>query len=180
MADVLTVDPHTIDEVLGSIRLLGERTGRSEAADTLVAGLRTRLAAVWAAVVGRPHPRTLVLEWTDPPFAPGHWVPEMVELAGGESVLGKTGEKSYRISWDDVHESKPDVVVCAPCGYGLEQSTALAHEVLDELPDVPVWAVDANASFARPGPRLIDGVEALTTILHSDAVSVPGFATRVR
>ena len=104
----------------------------------------------------------------------------MVELAGGVSVLGTGGEKSFRISWDDVKESKPDVVVCAPCGYGLEQSTALAQDILDKLPDVAVWAVDANASFARPGPRLVDGVEALTTILHSDAVSVPGFATRVQ
>jgi iron complex transport system substrate-binding protein len=179
-ADVLTLDPHTIDDVLTSIVRLGERTGRTEDAQLLVSHLRMRLAAVWAAVVGRSHPRTLVLEWTDPPFAPGHWIPEMVELAGGTSVLGKPGEKSYRITWDDVHAAAPDVIVCAPCGYDLDASTHLAEQILDDLPNAPVWAVDANASFARPGPRLVDGVEALTQILHSDISSVQGIARRVR
>jgi len=108
-----------------------------------------------------------VLEWTDPPFAPGHWVPEMVGLAGGDSVLGAAGEKSFRVTWDQVVAARPEVVVCAPCGYGLEHSRELAEQLVAAgvLPDVPVWAVDANASFARPGPRLVDGVESLARLL---------------
>ena len=113
---------------------------------------------------GRPRPRTVVLEWTDPPFAPGHWVPEMVQQAGGECVLGRPGERSVPTTWADVAAAAPDVVVSAPCGFGLEDSARLAGELLatGSLPAaVPVWAVDANASFARPGPRLVDGIEAL-------------------
>ena len=182
-AEVLTIDPHTLDEVLASVAVLGKATGTEARADELVTSLRGRLDDVVRRVAGRPRPRTLVLEWTDPAFAPGHWVPEMAGLVGGESVLGATGEKSFRVTWDQVRDARPEVVVCAPCGYGLEQSTALAHELVagGELPaDVAVWAVDANASFARPGPRLVDGVEALAGILHPDVVGASGIAARVR
>jgi iron complex transport system substrate-binding protein len=175
-AQVLTIDPHSLDEVLASVTSLGTATGCDDAAEQLVAGLRRRLYAVELAVRDRPRPRALVLEWTDPPFAPGHWVPEMVGLAGGDNALGQAGEKSVRVTWDAVRESSPEVVVCAPCGYDLDGSVALAHEAIDsgELPDgIPVWAVDANASFARPGPRLVDGVEALAGILHPDAAQPP-------
>ena len=183
-AEVLTIDPHTLEEVLASVEVLGKATGREDAAVSLVASLRGRLDDVVRRTAGRPRPRTLVLEWTDPPFAPGHWVPEMVERAGGVSALGAPGEKSYRTSWEDVRAAAPDVVVCAPCGYGLEQSRALAAQVVDAgvLPeDLPVWAVDANASFARPGPRLVDGVEALAGILHADVAEPdPALAVRAR
>ena len=168
-ADVLTVDPHTLEEVLASVSTLGKATGTGERAAELVASLRSRLDQVVRRVADRARPRALVLEWTDPPFAPGHWVPEMVDLAGGESVLGTAGERSSRVSWDDVRAAQPEVVVCAPCGYGLEQSVALAGDVVRSgvlRDDVAVWAVDANASFARPGPRLVDGVESLAGILH--------------
>src|SRR5919107_1249178 len=101
-AEVLTIDPHTMDEVLRSVETLGKATGREPQADALVRTLRTRLGTVAGRTAGRPRPRTLVLEWTDPPFAPGHWVPEMVDRAGGESVLGMAGEKSFRVSWDEV------------------------------------------------------------------------------
>ena len=168
-ADVLSVDPHTLDEVWESVLLLGERTGTAVAATALVAGLRRRLGAVEDAVADRLRPRVLVLEWTDPPFAPGHWIPEMVLRAGGVPALGVVGEKSHRVSWDEVRESGPDLVVSAPCGYALDETVALTEQVLQHLPDVPVWAVDANASYARPGPRLVDGVETLATILHPDA-----------
>ena len=116
-AEVLTVDPHTLDEVLDSVLLLGKATGHVDAAHDLVDSLRARLDAVRAAVAGRPRPRVAVLEWTDPPYAPGHWIPEMVELAGGTNVLGAAGQKSVRITWDDVAAARPDVVVVAPCGY---------------------------------------------------------------
>ncbi|MGZ4460276.1 MAG: cobalamin-binding protein [Nocardioidaceae bacterium] len=182
-AEVLTIDPHTLDEVLASVDTLGKATGREQAAAALVASLRARLDAVVRRTAGRPRPRALVLEWTDPPFAPGHWVPEMVDLAGGVSVLGTAGAKSFRTSWEDVRAAAPDVVVCAPCGYGLDASRDLARAVVSSgvLPgDVPVWAVDANASFARPGPRLVDGVEALAGILHPDVVDPAPIARRVR
>jgi iron complex transport system substrate-binding protein len=175
-ADVLTIDPHTLDEVLDSVVTLGRSSGRTETADALVDGLRVRLAAVEGAVEGRPRPRALVLEWTDPPFAPGHWVPEMVERAGAVSTLGTTGEKSYRTTWEAARASKPEVVVVAPCGYHLAGAAELAADLVarEVLPSgIPVWAVDANASFARPGPRLVDGIEALAAIAHPEAVGDP-------
>ncbi len=182
-AEVLTIDPHTLDEVLASVLTLGRATGRLDAGAALVTSLRARLDAVVRRVAGRPAWRTLVLEWTDPPFAPGHWVPEMVTMAGGHPVLGAPGDASSRTTWEAVAQARPEVVVCAPCGYGLEQSTALARDLLRSgtLPDgVPVWAVDANASFARPGPRLVDGVEALAGILHPDVADASPIAARVR
>src|SRR5690242_1178268 len=184
-AEVLTIDPHTLEEVLGSIGTLGSATGTTATADALVASLRDRLYAVESAVRDAPRPRALVLEWTDPAFAPGHWVPEMVTRAGGANALGQAGEKSVRVSWEAVRASAPEVVVYAPCGYDLEGSTALARKAIDDgelPPGIPVWAVDANASFARPGPRLVDGVEALAGILHPDTAQPPrpGMARRLR
>jgi iron complex transport system substrate-binding protein len=184
-ADVLTIDPHGLDEVLESVTTLGAAAGCEGSATRLVASLRQRLYAVEEAVREAPNPRALVLEWTDPPFSPGHWVPEMVALAGGVSALGTPGEKSVRVTWDAVRDSAPDVVVCAPCGYDLDGSVALARKAIDsgELPPgIPVWAVDANASFARPGPRLVDGVEALAGILHPDLAGPPAreMARRLR
>ena len=182
-AQVLTVDPHTLDEVLESGLTLGRATGTLDDATALVGSLRARLETVVRRAAGRPARRTLVLEWTEPPFAPGHWVPEMVALAGGANVLGTPGEKSFRTTWEDVAAAAPEVVVCAPCGYGLEQSRALAEDMVAAgvlPPGVEVWAVDANASFARPGPRLVDGVEALAAILHPDAFKPSPIAARVR
>ncbi len=183
-AEVLTVDPHTLEAVLGSVRTLGAATGTTGVADALVSSLHRRLADVAARVAGLPRPRVVLLEWTDPAYAPGHWVPEMVEAAGGTSVLGTAGEKSVRVAWEDVARAAPDVVVCAPCGFDLAGSTALARALVEagHLPaDVPVWAVDANASFARPGPRLVDGVETLAALLHppTDGAEGPGGADEV-
>jgi iron complex transport system substrate-binding protein len=182
-ADVLTVDPHTLAEVLASVTLIGTRTGHEQQARAVVDDLRRRLDSVRDAVAGRPRRRVLLLEWTDPPYAPGHWVPEMVSLAGGEPALGTAGEKSVRVTWEQCLEARPDVVVCAPCGYDLAGSRELADALVaaGALPaDLPLWAVDANASFARPGPRLVDGVEALAGILHPDAVPSSPIAERVR
>jgi iron complex transport system substrate-binding protein len=166
-AEVLTVDPHTLDDVLDSVLLLGRATGRDEAAAELVQSLRLRLAAVWRRAMGRPRPRVAVLEWTDPPYAPGHWIPEMVELAGGECVLGTAGQRSGRIQWQDLQEARPEVVVVAPCGYDRagagSQAEAIAHLL---PPGVRVHAADADGMWARPGPRLVDGVEELASVLH--------------
>jgi iron complex transport system substrate-binding protein len=184
-AEVLTVDPHRLTGVLESIQLLGDATGTRPRADALVAALSARLAEVRRRVAGRTRVPAVVLEWTDPPFAPGHWVPDMVTAAGGECVLGTAGEPSFRTSWEAVAGALPAVVVCAPCGFGLAESTKLAATVAGGgwLPaGVPIWAVDANASFARPGPRLVDGVEALGAIFHPDAFGRPdpALAKRVR
>ena len=168
-AQVLTIDPHTVEEVFDSILVLGRTTGHETEADSLVASLRARLDVVRRRVAGRPRPRVMLLEWTDPPFAPGHWVPEMIEAAGGEPVLGTPGAKSERVTWEVVHEAAPEVVVVAPCGYDLAGATTLADRLVSSgvLPaGVPVHPVDANAAWARPGTRLVDGVEELAAILH--------------
>ncbi|MFC7494495.1 MULTISPECIES: ABC transporter substrate-binding protein [unclassified Nocardioides] len=168
-AEVLTIDPHTLDEVFGSIVVPGTATGHVSAAEALVASLRDRLAAVRARVAERRRPRVMLLEWTDPPYAPGHWVPEMVEAAGGECLLGRPGARSERVPWESVHQAEPDVVVVAPCGYDLAGARTLADDLVAAgvLPaGVPVHAVDANAAWARPGTRLVDGVEELAALLH--------------
>ena len=168
-AEVLTIDPHTLDEVFASIETLGKATGHEPEAAALVAGQRARLAAVRARVAGLPRPRVMLLEWTDPPYAPGHWVPEMIEAAGGEPLLGAAGAKSVRVTWEAIHAAEPDVVIAAPCGFDLAGARRLADELVasGSLPTgVPVHAVDANAAWARPGTRLIDGVEELAALLH--------------
>lgn len=168
-AEVLTIDPHTLHEVFDSVLRLGRATGHEPEAAALVGSLRERLAAVRARVAGLPRPRVMLLEWTDPPFAPGHWVPEMIEAAGGEPLLGTPGSTSLRTTWDAVAAAAPDVVVAAPCGYDLAGATALAADLVASgvlPPGVPVHPVDANAAWARPGTRLVDGVEELAGILH--------------
>lgn len=173
-ADVLTCDPHTVAEVLDSVRRIGTAVGRVAEADALVAGLEARLAAVAAEVPAGvaarpgPRPRVVVLEWTDPPFAPGHWIPEMVALAGGACVLGTAGAKSFRVTWEDVHAARPDVVVVAPCGYDRAGAQAQADGLVAAglLPaGVLVHPVDADAHWARPGPRIVEGVEELAGVL---------------
>jgi iron complex transport system substrate-binding protein len=182
-ADVLTIDPHTLDEVLESILTLGRATGHLAAAVALVADQKRRLGAAWRHTMGRSRARVMFLEWTDPPFAPGHWIPEMIEIAGGEPLLGTPGEKSRRVTWEQVHAARPEVVVVAPCGFDREGSQRLADELVADgvLPDgVPVHAVDANASWARPGTRLADGVEELGQVLRSVSSSGPSSGTRAR
>jgi iron complex transport system substrate-binding protein len=168
-AEVLTIDPHTLDEVLGSILTLGRATGHLAEAEALVAEQRRRVGAAWRHTMGRSRARVMFLEWTDPPFAPGHWIPEMIEIAGGEPVLATPGEKSRRVTWDEIHAASPDVYVVAPCGFDREGSQRLADELVTSgvLPaGVPVHAVDANASWARPGTRLPDGIDELGEILR--------------
>jgi iron complex transport system substrate-binding protein len=167
-AEVLTIDPHTLDEVFESILTLGRATGHETEAARLVASQGSRLDVVRREAGGGPTPRVMFLEWTDPPFAPGHWIPEMVEAAGGEPLLATPGEKSRRVTWEAVHAAEPHVVVVAPCGFDRDGCQRLADELVASgaLPaGVPVLAVDANASWARPGTRLIDGVEELAGLL---------------
>lgn len=162
-AEVLTFDPHTLDDVFASIVALGAATGRREAAESLVSAQRARLEVVRTRVSGRRRPRVMFLEWTDPPYAPGHWIPEMITIAGGEPVLARPGEKSTRVTWEAIHAEAPEVFVVAPCGYDRAGAAAIAADL--DLPGI-VHAVDADASWARPGTRLVDGVAELAQVLH--------------
>ncbi len=181
-ADVLTLDPHTLEEVLDSILLVGRRALVADRAERVVAGLRGRLARVAARVAGRRPPAVAVLEWVDPPFTAGHWVPDLVTAAGGRAVAGAAGSASVQADWADVEAAAPDLVVVAPCGYHLAGAIAQADYAIRALPGVPVWAIDADGIVVRPGPRLVNGVEALASILHPGAVPAapPGTVYQVR
>ena len=175
-ADVLSLDPHSLDDVLTSVLLVGERTGTCDVAENLVGSLRARLARVAAAVADRRRPRVAVVEWVDPPFTAGHWVPDLIRAAGGEPVGASPGERSVQTSWSEIRSARPDVVIVAPCGYHLDGAAEEARGILAELPDVPVWAIDADGIVVRPGPRLVDGVEAIAGLLHPGALHAEAMA----
>jgi iron complex transport system substrate-binding protein len=181
-ADVLTLDPYSLEEVLATITAIGARAGAAGRAAALVAGLRARLAAVAAQVAGRPRPRVAVVEWVDPPFAAGHWIPDLVTVAGGDPAAARPGRRSEPLAWPVIAAEHPDLVIVAPCGFDLDGAVSQAAVAAGALPGVPVWAVDGNALVVRPGPRLVDGVEAIAAILHPDAVPAPppGRIARVR
>lgn len=172
--DVVSLDPKTLGDVFADIRRVGELTGKTTEAEALLRDLQDRLEAVRSKVSGKTRPRVLALEWLDPPFAGGHWVPEMIDLAGGVDVSGEPGGHSQRLTWDQVAAADPDVIVAMPCGY----DEAGAQEQIQTLSGHPQWQslravragrafpVDANGCFSRPGPRLVDGIERLATILH--------------
>jgi iron complex transport system substrate-binding protein len=170
-AEVLSVDPHTLDDVMRSIEEIGRAAGVPEAADALTGRLRDRLAYVARAVAGRPRPRVLVLEWTDPPFLAGHWVPELVSRAGGIPVGGAAGGRSVTSGWDELPSA--DFVVVAPCGFGLKAALEQSADVAARLPGVPLIAIDSARFVVQPGPSLVDGVEALAWTFHPDAVPEP-------
>ena len=174
---VVQQDPSTLAEVLEDVVRLGEATGMRGEARELRAELEGRLAMVRAAVAGSSSPRVIALEWLQPPYVGGHWVPEMISIAGGEDIAGPPGLKSPEVSWGELSGLEPDVVVAMPCGWGVEQARAQALEHwgrIAELGARTVFAVDAAATFSRPGPRLVDGVELLGHLLHPDLVASPG------
>lgn len=180
-AEVVTVDPMNLEEVLGSIEHLGRVTGNEARGAEMITGLRERLAGVAAAVAHRARPRMAVVEWTDPLFCGGHWVPDLVEAAGACSVLGSSGQRSRQIQADDLAAAQPEIVVVAPCGYRLDGAFELATELRGSgaMPSTAeLWAVDADAMFVRPGPRLVDGVETLAAIAHPDALALDAAAAR--
>ena len=175
-ADVLTLDPHSLDEVIHSIEQAGEATGTAARATEITAGLRTRVTALQARLADVDRPGVLVLEWTDPAFTAGHWVPDLVAAAGGSCVLGQPGGHSVGVDWETVQRSGADVVLVSPCGYRLEGAAALGEELVaaDVLPaDAAVWAIDADHLMVRPGPRVVDGAETIAAILHPDIVGTP-------
>ena len=186
---VLTLAPRTLREIQENLRQLGEVTGRLEVAQTLIESQRERLERVAREVDGAPRRRVFFLEWIDPMFCGGHWVGEMIECAGGHDALARRGGDSVRVSWDQVGTWAPEVLIVAPCGAHLESATQQARELLEqtrwsEIPAVQageVYAVDASSYFARPGPRVFDGIEVLANILHPDRVPerVPGAASKL-
>jgi iron complex transport system substrate-binding protein len=165
-ADVLSLDPHSLDDVLDSILMVGQRAGVMDRARQLVGELRARLDRTTARVAGRRRPRVAVVEWVDPPFTAGHWVPDLVTAAGGEPVAARPGERSVQTTWPAIAAAAPEHVVVAPCGYHLAGAIEQAQLAAAKLPGAAVWAIDADGIVVRPGPRLVDGVEAIASILH--------------
>jgi iron complex transport system substrate-binding protein len=178
-AEVLSLDPHSLDEVLATIVTVGQRAGALRQAEHLVAGLRGRLAEVAGQVTGLDRPAVAMIEWVDPPFTAGHWVPDLVTAAGGRAVAAHPGGRSVTATWDEITAALPDVVVVAPCGFRLDGASAQAEQAARHLPGIPVWAIDADGLVVRPGPRLVDGVEALAAILHPEVAAAPP-AGRIR
>jgi iron complex transport system substrate-binding protein len=169
-ADVLSLDPQSLCEVIESILAVAERCDVPERGTRLAAALTSRLDAIAGMVNGLPRPRVAVVEWVDPPFTAGHWVPDLVDAAGGEAVAAEPHRASRQTTWDEIRAAHPDVVVVAPCGFHLDSALRQAESVVPHVPGVPVWAIDADGIVVRPGPRLVDGVEALAAILHPGEV----------
>ncbi len=180
-SEVVSLDPKNLDEILDSIVAVGRATGTEERAASLVASLRDRIERIRRRAMPLPTIRTLCLEWGDPPYVGGHWIPQMVEAAGGGNILSKPGEPSVRVSWHDVGASIPEVVVFMPCGYYLEDAEEEAKSLyrLYDFAETPaaragdVYAVDATSYFSRPGPRIVDGLEILAWAVHPDAFPEP-------
>jgi iron complex transport system substrate-binding protein len=175
--DLLSLDPRTLEDVFADVLRVGEATGRREAAAALVESLRARLQEIRRQVAGRSRPRVAALEWLDPPFAGGHWVPEMIAWAGGVDVFAEPGGHSARLTWEQLQQADPDVIVAMPCGFD-EAGARAQVELAAEHPETgPAWRslravregrvypVDANGCFSRPGPRLVDGIERLAELL---------------
>jgi iron complex transport system substrate-binding protein len=170
---VLSLDAHTLEGILGTVRQVAETAGEARRGAEVVAGLRARLDRVAERVAGEARPRVLMLEWLDPPFAPGHWVPEMVALAGGENLAGAAGERSREVPWPELRGLDPDLLLLAQCGYDLAQARADADRSADRLREVAGRAIGGggawvlhSAFYSRSGPRVVEGVEVLGSLLH--------------
>ncbi len=177
-ADVISLDPHSLDDVLESIMTVGDRTGVRARAEALVSDLRVRLGRIKAATAGRPRPAVALVEWVDPPFNAGHWIPDLITAAGGRPVAARPGIPSVETTWEAIAGARPDLVIVSPCGYHLDGAAEQADVVIRALPGVPVWAIDADGIIVRPGPRVVDGVEAIASILHPDVIP-PSAAVRL-
>src|SRR3954447_10321357 len=171
--EVLSLDPYTLGEVLADLRTLGEKTDHAEGAAAVVEQAAERIDRVRRAVADARPSRVLALEWLDPVFVAGHWVPQLIEYAGGIDPLGFSGEKSEVFTWEQVKAVEPEVVVVMPCGYDAERAQEEAYDYGDELEELGaqrLYAVDASGLFSRPSHRLVDGLEVLAPILHPDLV----------
>ena len=170
---VIALAPTTYGETVGDVRTIAQATEAKDAALDLIARTARRADVVRLAVRGAPRPRVAALEWMDPVFVAGHWTPQLIEMAGGDDVLGFAGEPSREATWDEVAAAQPEIVVVMPCGYDAARALVEAESFADRLRTVgaaQVVAVNASAYFSRPGPRLIDGLELLAHILHPDRV----------
>ena len=178
---VLRLHPHTLSDILADIVAVGAATGREAEASTLVTRLRMRIARVARALRGRPRPRVVCLEWLDPPFCGGHWMPEVVRLAGGREMIGRPGRPSFRIEWPQIAAAEPDAVVLVLCGFDVARTRREAEglasraewRALASVRTGRVYATDASSFFSRSGPRIVDGLEIMAAMLHPDAVSWP-------
>jgi len=170
-AEVVSLDPRTYRDVADSVRVLAARLGVVERGEELADRMVEAAAEVASAVRGLPRPRVFFAEWLDPPFCAGHWLPEMIELAGGVDVLGQSGQPSHATSWETVFALDPELVVVGPCGFDAEAAASRAEGI--EFP-CPAVAVDGDGYYSRPAPRLADGVRQLAHLFHPDAVRDPG------
>jgi iron complex transport system substrate-binding protein len=173
---IVSLEPSSLEDVYANIETVGELAAARDAASRVVASLRERALAIVRHVVGRPRPRTLVLEWTDPPMGSGHWTPGLVEIAGGEPVLANPGADSQMIPWETIAAADPDAVLVAPCGFGLDATLGAIAELggngvwrsLRAVCDGRAFAIDGNAYVNRPGPRLVDTAEIFASAIHGD------------
>ena len=179
-AEILQIDPHTLDDVIASIGTIARAAGVPERGDALMSKLHSRLSEVQGKVEGLIAPSVFVLEWIEPAFSSGHWVPDIIVAAGGRPLLANSGSDSVVVTWDAIREAAPDFILVAPCGYGLDESVEQAKSILDKLPNCQVWAIDADAVIVRPGPRLVDGVEAIAAALHGIGAVPSKIIRRVR
>lgn len=169
--EVFSMNPHTLDEVIGSVTELAERLGTRERGVAVAETMKAKIEGTRAAVARRERPRVFVAEWMDPPYGSGHWLPEMVDAAGGTNLLSKPGEYSFATSWEAVLDENPELIVLAACGFSLEQALERCSEL--RLP-VRTVVVDGDAHFSRPAPRVADGVRQLAHLLHPEAAADPG------
>jgi iron complex transport system substrate-binding protein len=169
--EVFSKNPRTLDDVVESVISLAERLGVHERGVAVAEAMRAKIEAVRAAVAGLERPRVFVAEWIDPPYGSGHWLPEMVEAAGGTNVLSKPGEYSFATTWETVLAEEPELIVLAACGFSLEQALERTGEL--RLP-VRTVVVNGDAHFSRPAPRVSDGIRQLAHLIHPDAVADPG------
>jgi iron complex transport system substrate-binding protein len=184
-AEVVSLDAHTVQDILDSIVQVGAATGAEGQAADVVAGLTARMERVRQVVAGASPPRVLALEWLDPPFAPGHWVPEMIEMAGGVNVVGRAGSHSEQVTWADVEGLDPDVLIIMPCGYDLAATKRDAAAAAPRLRQVAgraiasgrAFVVDGSAYFNRSGPRFVTGIEILAGLLHPERAGAPPAGT---
>ena len=187
-AEVVSTDPHSLDDVLSSFESAGAALGRGEEAQALTDGLRARIAAIGDTTSRLPAFRVLALEWPEPPWAAGHWVPEMIAVAGGVNLLSDKTKPSVRTTWKEIEDANPEIVAFMPCGYYLEEAEEAAEALFDNghfaatpaAREGNVFAFDASATFSRPGPRLIEGLEALAWAIHPEAFPEPPAGTLTR
>jgi iron complex transport system substrate-binding protein len=188
LAKVLSLDPHTLDEVVAQLEVVGKQLDRSDRAEDLATHLRARIAHVKEVATRLPAFRVFCLDWSDPPFVAGHWLPEMVEAAGGVNLLNGKGEPSKVVTWRQIRDENPEVIVFMPCGFYLEEAEEEGAALFEQpdFADTPaarngnVFAVDATSFFSRPGPRLVDGLEILAWAVHPEAYPEPPVGTIAR